>query len=381
MKEFDRNLLPDLLMAEDGSRIDTAQKWEEIRRPEIIRFFQDKVFGRFPEHAYSISYRTEYSNENALDGRAICETVYVCINGPLGEFTYPFFMFIPKCSHPVAATLLISNRSKEENLDITRKIKSDFWPVEEIVNRGVAACAFYACDVDTDADDGFQNGVHTIFNEKHGRTDWATLASWAWGAMRIMDYLERDVRIDANHVAVVGQSRGGKTAILAGACDLRFAAVYSSCSGCMGAALSRFKDGEHVRDIVSAFPYWFCDEFRSYSDREKDMPFDQDALLATIAPRMIYVTSATMDDWADPDAELAAVCMTRPIYRLYGLDGLPEETMHIDKMHLLEKPLLTDKVGYHRRIGVHDLTTADWMRFLDFFLRRIEETHSRADIL
>lgn len=371
MINFKYDELPDVLRMQNGEKVETVSDWEQHRRPEILSFFKNQVFGAWPENPGEVSYTTIHHDDMALDGIAVCDTVQINFKGPYGEYSFPFFMFIPKCRHAVPATLLISNRSKEENLDITRKIKSDFWPVEEIVQRGVAACAFYACDVDTDADDGFVNGIHHIYTPNRGPHDWATIASWAWGAMRVMDYFVTDSRIDDKHVAVVGQSRGGKTAILCGAFDQRFAAVYSSCSGCVGAALSRFKEGEHLKDINTVFPYWFCDAFKQYNGKENELPFDQHELLAAIAPRMLYVSSATIDDWADPEAELAALCMAEEVYSLYGIAGMPEGTMNMDRLVLLQKPVWGEMTCYRRRVGIHDLTKRDWMDFLDFFLQRI----------
>ena len=41
-------------------------------------------------------------------------------------------------------------------------------------------------------------------------------------------------------------------------------------------------------------------------------------LVSLIAPRLLYVTSASMDEWADPLAELLSVTRQRPVYQLYG---------------------------------------------------------------
>ncbi len=262
--------------------------------------------------------------------------------------------------------VLICNRDKQENMDLTRRQRTGFWPVEEIVARGWATCAFHTEDVDTDADDGFVNGVHHVFTPERGPHDWATISAWAWGAIRVMDYLQTDRRIDPGRITLTGQSRGGKTALYAGMWDTRYQAVFSSCSGCVGAALSRFKGGETIRQINEVFPFWFCDSFKKYNDHEFDMPMDQDALLATIAPRLLYVTSATEDAWADPDAELESTKHVAAVYRLYGMEGLPEDCQIIPNI-----PIHGERVGYHRREGIHDLTAFDWNIFLDFVEQRL----------
>lgn len=48
------------------------------------------------------------------------------------------------------------------------------------------------------------------------------------------------------------------------------------------------------------------------------MPFDQHFLLAAIAPRLISVGAASLDDWADPTAALLCCIEADRAYRLLG---------------------------------------------------------------
>ena len=116
-----------------------------------------------------------------------------------------------------------------------------------------------------------------------------------------------DPAVDKQHIALFGHSRLGKTALWASALDERIAAVYASCSGEMGAALARRDFGETVDDMAQNFPYWFAGDFQKWSGRWNEMPVDAHMLIALSAPRPVFVTGGTQDQWADPVGEFKAV--------------------------------------------------------------------------
>ncbi len=353
--------LPDPLKSADGKPVGDAQAWRSARRPEILELFRTHVYGRSPGRPSDMRFSVKETDPKAMDGKATRKQVEIRIAHKGKEFSIHLLLFLPnggKKPHP--AFLLINHRAPD-NIDPTRKVRRPFWPAEEVVARGYGIAAFQASDLDPDRHDGFKDGVHGVFDEGRTGESWGTLSAWAWGASRAMDYFETDSDVDASRVAVVGHSRGGKTALWAGAQDERFALVISNDSGCGGAALSRRRFGETVQRINKSFPHWFCGNFRRYDGKEDDLPVDQHLLIALVAPRAVYVASASKDLWADPKGEFLSVVHAEPAWKLLGRKGLG-----VREMPGIGQPVHGDGMAYHLREGKHDLMLYDWERYMDF---------------
>ena len=297
-----------------------------------------------------------------MEGAATLRQVDITITADGRSLDIHLTMFVPnKVPKPVPVYLLIDNRGPA-NIDATRQVKSEFWPAEEVIGRGYAIAVFRNADVDPDNFDEFKDGIHGLLDRGVRPPDaWGTLAAWAWGASRCMDYFETDPEIDRNRVAVLGHSRGGKAALWAGAEDQRFAMVISNESGCGGAALARRRFGETVARINSAFPHWFCSNYRTWAGNEDAMPVDMHMLLALIAPRALYVDCAADDLWGDPRGSYLSLYNALPVFRLFDkTTAIPEA------MAPLNKPVTSNSVGYHIRDGAHNMLLKDWNWFMDF---------------
>jgi len=381
--------LPDPLVFEDGSAVAGVGEWPK-RRAEVLALFEEHVYGRNPVgRPEGMRFELRQRVDPFLGGKAVLEEVRIRFTDDEDDPHIDLLVVKPKVPegtklrtfltlnfagnhtlHPApeislpeswmrsraedrTAGLVMDDRATEKG----RGARVSRWPVETIVDAGIAIASIYYGDIEPDFDGGFDQGVRSLFGTP-AADEWGAIGAWAWGLSRAMDYLETDPQIDAGRVGVMGHSRLGKTSLWAGAQDERFALVISNNSGCGGAALSRRAYGETVGRINTAFPHWFCRNFRRYNENEAALPVDQHQLLALVAPRMLYVASAEEDRWADPRGEFLSAYHAEPVWRLHGLDGLG-----VNEMPGLREPV-GDRVRYHVREGAHGVVDYDWEQYV-----------------
>ena len=378
--------LPDPLVMNDGTPVNSIAQWEGERRAELLELFRSEVYGRSPGRREGQHYKLVLEDNNAFGGMATRQEVLVYFDSSEDRYLRLLIYYPNRAKGPVPGFMFINtsgNASVNEDTTINYPDEHQleqyqihgfpyygqyrhFYPLEMILERGYAVITYFKSDTDPDFDDGFANGVHPYIY-KEGQTfpepdQWGSISAWAWGLSRAMDYLEEgQTEIDPHRISTIGHSRGGKTALWTAAQDTRFAMAISNCSGCSGAAISRRRYGQTVRQIQTTFPQWFCRNYIKYMDNEDALPVDQHELVALIAPRPVYVGSAAGDRWADPKGEFLSLVYARPVYELYGIHGLPT-----DEWPDVFEPVFGDHMGYHVRLGRHSWTGYDWARYLDF---------------
>jgi len=382
---------PDPLVFFNGERVTTRRQWNQKRREELKVLFQHYMYGELPPKPDRIKSDVQTVDKKLLGGKATLKLVTISFGSaeapridlllivPNGRRKpAPAFLAMNFCGNhallddpriPLTHGWLYSSCkgcTNNQATEAARGSQARDWPVEEIIDRGYALASFVTADVDSDRAD-VSDGVYAWLAWL--RTGSATnapahhrgsIAAWAWGFQRCVDYLVTDRDIDARRIAVVGHSRNGKTALLAAALDERIALAIAHQAGCGGTAPSRGKIGESVKQINDRFPHWFNAEFKKFNEQPDKLPFDQHCLVALCAPRPVLLSNAVEDQWANPSGQFEVLQAAEPVYRLLKAGQLDAK-----QMPELGK-LIDSKLGYFIGPGKHSMTRDHWMVFLEF---------------
>lgn len=377
--------LPDPLVFDSGRPVTSARQWKR-RRAELLRLYEANVYGRSPRPLKHIRFEVFDSNNEALGKKAIRKQVTIYFPTPKGEAHEDLLLYLPADTSKPAPMILTLNFFGNQSVTSDPAVKlATVWmgkppqryqapeasrgrdtefEIDKILAHGYAFGTICYQDLEPDFAGGYKYGIREMFlrpdQTEPAADDWGAIGAWAYGLSRAMDYLEKDPRIDAKRVAVMGHSRLGKTVLWAGALDTRFAMVLASCSGRGGASPWRRNYGETLASMSKAFPFWFCPNLLNYVGRADQLPVDSDELIALLAPRPVYITSARDDQWADPHGMFMAAVAAGPVYKLLGAEGLGT-----DQMPALNQPIV-HTIAFHIRDGKHAVTAFDWDQFLAF---------------
>lgn len=377
--------IPDPLFMLDGTPVLTKEQWLKKRRPELEKLFQHYMYGWLPP-AVHVKGKITYTDRNFFGGKATLKLATL----RLGREPAPhvqLLIVIPNHRSKPAPLFIGMNFSGNHTLvndtnvpvptgwmptniprvrivnqhatESGRGRQIDTWSLEQTIDRGYAVATYYCGDVEQDRTNA-EGGVRELIHKAQNPDDWGTIAAWAWGMQRVIDYMSKDRDIDPKRIALVGHSRFGKATILAGALDKRVALVIPLQAGCGGTAPSRGTVGESVKQINNRFPAWFDDVFKEFNDQPARLPFDQDCLIAMCAPRPVLLGGATGDTWTNPSGAFDMLQAASGVYRLLGTDGLVATAMPPVNQ------LVDSTLGFFMRPGKHSMTKEDWKYFMDF---------------
>ena len=302
--------LPPLLTFDNGEKVDLPEKWAE-RRKEVYAAGVERQYGVIPPEPEVFEVELLQAIER--------EVVPVRIVTGTKECPVTMSMTVFKPAGPGPFPVVVDGDMCFEYI-----YDKDF--VSRFTGSGIALAAFNRTELAPDIAESAGNGQ---LSRAYPGLGFGALAAWSWGYSRCLDAVERLGLCEGHTVAFTGHSRGGKTALLAGACDERADIVNPNGSGAGGCGCFRVRmqaeaeNGELLReegldDIIRVFGYWFSDEAAEYVGREDELPFDSHFVKALVAPRTLLMTEAESDIWANPVGGLISDEAAREVFDLLG---------------------------------------------------------------
>jgi len=397
--------MPDVIVLNDGTRVTTVDQWKH-RREEMKRILEYYAIGQMPPPPGNVKGR-EIKSQTVLDGKVKYRLVHLTF-GPdeklelnIGIFTptdspgpFPAVIMpdgtppgatpLPRLPHPpgqghgvdallpvTTATFATTNATGSATVPRTNamaqstaragRLRENAADAEEVAEhnrevfrRGYAYVMFDNNDCAEDTtqrnDDGSWAFRTTRFYPAYPGYDWGILAGWAWGASRIVDYLETDLSIDKTKLIVSGVSRTGKSAMVAAAFDDRLAMAAPCVTGGGGIGAYRFSGAgrggkEGLGEMMKKYPNWFSPHLHEFWGQTDKLPFDEHWFLALAAPRPFIALEGLTDQVSLANAVKQSWLAAQPAYALFGA---------------------RDRLGVNYANHGHAFTTEDWTAMLDF---------------
>ena len=205
-----------------------------------------------------------------------------------------------------------------------------YW-AEDALERGYAVCLFPGVDSHhREADYAGYDSVWQTVRREFPDATWTEISTKAWLASRCIDYLLGEssvVKISPGQIAIIGFSRYGKQAMIAGAFDERITCVVARSPGSPGSSPYRLTSRNTYAEAPSDFPSeWFLPSLRNFTGRENDLPIDAHGWYALIAPRACLIHTAHNDGSEPTFAVEKGYIEGRSVYRLLGA----EQNLRID---------------------------------------------------
>lgn len=335
----------DPFILNNGTRVQTIQDWG-IRQEEIKQMLLDIEYGHMPDHPDNITAKILGTED--LGGGNLLNTIQLIMtpnsSTPNLRINLSVWIYIPNGTGPFPTMVKVAPDGTGSQEPMSQKI----------LDRGYIYVCYNHIELDPDTQ-GYD--IVGPCQEAYPDYDWGSITVWAWGAMRVADFLlneswvdseaEGIPNIDPNVLIITGHSRRGKTALLAGALDERFSVVAPNGSGCCGAGsfLVQGLFSETIADITSEYRFksWFQEDFGRFGGNEQNLPFDQHYIRALIAPRIIISTDATEDYWANPIGTQAVYEASMPVFEFLNA---------------------TENNSIHYRSGGHAFTAEDFEAIL-----------------
>ena len=372
-------LLPDPLVLKNGRKVRDAKTWHGKRRAEIMEDFDREVYGRTPRNLPAVQWKViSTTTENKFGIPVVTKQ----LAGIVDNSGYPSVSVQIECTLTTPANRTAPTPVVMEFAFVfppgftlpsdTMRNPPASWQ-QQVLQRGWGYAVYIPVSVQADHGAGLSSGIIGLVNKGKPRSaeDWGALKAWAWGASRVLDYLQTHQDVDATRVAIEGHSRFGKAALVAMAYDSRFAAAFISSSGAAGAKLHRRNAGEIVENVASSGEYhWMAGNYLKYAGplQWNDLPVDAHELIALCAPRPVFISSGNVGDaWVDARGMFLAAAAAGPVYRLLG-----KKDLGTDVFPPVERGLMDGELAYRQHNGGHT-PGPNWPFFLQFAARYLQK--------
>ena len=372
---------PDPLVTADGRKVKNARMWNSVRRPELLKLFEDEVYGHIPDNVPGVNWKV-VKEEKVMTGTVPCisrrlEGVVDNSSCPEISVTIQAEVVWPE-SATGAVPVIVEYGFMLGGLPFNipgAPVRKD-WK-EQVVERGWAAATIVPTSYQADGGHGLRQGIIGLCNKGGYRKpgDWGSIRAWGWGLSRLIDYFESDPRFDGSKVAIEGNSRYGKTALVSAVFDERVASAFVSSSGEGGASPWRRNIGETLENLAGAGEsHWMCGNFIKYAAdplSPSDLPVDQHELIALMAPRPVLISSGTYgaDKWQDLLGMYICTLMASPVYELLGAGGITPGMYPGENINLYPGTnvgRMKGRLAFRQHDGGHE-PGPNWPYFLDHF--------------
>ncbi|ESQ87209.1 acetyl xylan esterase [Asticcacaulis sp. AC460] len=404
---------PEILVAADGSKVSTSEQWWQTRRPQIVEAFEREVVGRVPANAPKVTWTVEASETEFINWKRVTATKLIAhldnSRYPEIQVDVPVMLILPEgaAQKPVPVLIMFTwgairfpapvQPQPEEVGRINAAMKAElvardpslaavfakypgydlvtpapFPPppgsgpeerIQQLVADGWGVALVNPTNIQADNGAGLTRGVIGLTNQGQPRKpeDWGALRAWAWGASRVLDYLETRPEVDAKHVGIEGVSRYGKAALVTMAFDQRFDMGLIGSAGEGGVSPYRRNYGEMVENLTGSGAYhWMAGNFLKYAGPKNanDLPVDSHMLIALAAPRKVFISYGVpeMGDakWLDQQGSYMATVAAGSVWKLLGARDLGVgNDYQTAKMPPVLTPLLEGDLAWRQHDGGH----------------------------
>lgn len=382
--------MPDALTMKDGTKVTTPEQWRK-RREEIVEDFEREVCGRVPKNVPAVTWQVKYESRGTSDG---VETLTRQLVGHADNSAYPAITIDIEASitlpasataeHPVpvmlAYTFNFPRAATRPGNGAARPAPRSSGPTwqEQAIAHGWGYGTIVPTSIQPD-NNQLRTGIIGLTNKGEPRKpdDWGALRAWAWGASKVIDFVEAhpELGADPKRIGIEGLSRYGKAALVAQAFDERIAVGLIGSSGEGGAKLHRHIFGEAVETLASSYEYhWMAGNFIKYgaSDPEMtpgDLPVDSHELIALCAPRPCFISYGIPERgdalWVDAHGSFMAGVLASDVYELLGKRGFGIKDNYLVAKMPPVNTLIGGELAWRQHDGGHDVTP-NWPAFFEW---------------